>query len=89
MPEAVSLLLALISTAAIVTLFLWPLWAPLLRARRTDRAMITQFVEAVDRSDFARADAAAARLLDGHRRPSRHRPGRTVLTLVHAWCTRW
>jgi hypothetical protein len=33
-PEAVSLLLALVCTVAIVTLFLWPLWAPLLRARR-------------------------------------------------------
>jgi hypothetical protein len=66
-PEAVSVLLALVCTVAIVTLFLWPLWAPLLRARGSSRR--------VDRGDFTRADAAAARLLDRHGRSPRHSAG--------------
>jgi hypothetical protein len=74
-PEAVSLLLALVCTVAIVTLFLRPLWAPLLRARRARCAAIARFVQAVDRGDFTRADAAAARLLDRHRRAPRHSAG--------------
>jgi hypothetical protein len=74
-PEAVSLLLALVCTVAIVTLFLWRLWAPLLRARRANRAAIARFVEAVDGGDFPRADAAAACLLDRHGRSPRHSAG--------------
>jgi hypothetical protein len=59
-PDVVSLLLAVVTTVGIVTLFLWPL----VRAWGARRAAVARFIEAVEWGDFAGAELAAGRALD-------------------------